>query len=187
VIKKLKEQKEEALSLTALVVKACALAIKEHDIINTVVDGNEIIYKSEINIGVAVDLPGGLAVPVIHHADSKNVKTLSREIAEFSSKARQGTLTQDEMAGGTFTVSNVGMLAVEFFTPIINFPETAIIGVGAVIRLPRYLDETSEILVPRQIMKLSLSYDHRVIDGAPAARFSLRVRDLLQNADSLFV
>jgi pyruvate dehydrogenase E2 component (dihydrolipoamide acetyltransferase) len=185
-MKKLKERKEEKLSLTALIVKACALAIKEHDIINTVVDENEIVYKADINIGVAVDMPGGLAVPVIRNADTKNINTLTREIADFTAKAQQGTLTQADMTGGTFTVSNVGMLGIEFFTPIINYPETAIIGVGTVSRLPRYADDSSEIVVSRHIMKLSLSYDHRVIDGAPAARFSLRVRDLLQNADVLF-
>lgn len=185
-MKKIKERKEEKLSLTALIVKACALAIKDHEIINTVVDGNEIVYKADIHIGVAVDMPGGLSVPVIRNADTKNISALTREIADFTAKAQQGALTQADMTGGTFTVSNVGMLGVEFFTPIINYPETAIMGVGAVSRLPRYLDDSSEIVVSRHIMKLSLTYDHRVIDGAPAARFSLRVRDLLQNADVLF-
>ena len=185
-LKKINERKEEQLSLTALVVKACALAIKEHDIINTVVDENEIVYKANINIGVAVDLPGGLAVPVIHNAETKNINTLSREIADFAAKAQQGALTQADLTGGTFTVSNVGMLGIEIFTPIINYPQTAIMGVGSVRRLPRYLDDTSEIVVSRHIMKLCLTYDHRVIDGAPAARFSLRVRDLLQNADVIF-
>jgi len=184
---KLKERKEEKLSLTALLVKACALAIKEHDIINTVVDGNELVYKADIHIGVAVDMPGGLAVPVIRNADTKNINTLTREIADFAAKARQGAFTHADLTGGTFTVSNVGMLGIEIFTPIINYPQTAIMGVGTVSRLPRYLDDTSEIVVSRHIMKLNLTYDHRVIDGAPAARFSLRVRDFLQDADVLFV
>ena len=179
----LNERKEEELSLTALIVKACALAIKEHDIINTVVDGNELIYKTDIHIGVAVDMPDGLAVPVIRNADTKNINSLTREIADFAAKARQGTFTPYDLTGGTFTVSNVGMLGIELFTPIINYPQTAIMGVGTVRRLPRYLDDTSETVVSRHIMKLCLTYDHRVIDGAPAARFSLRVRDLLQNVD----
>jgi pyruvate dehydrogenase E2 component (dihydrolipoamide acetyltransferase) len=185
-VKTLNERKEEQLSLTALVVKACALAIKEHDIINTVVDGDEIVYKADINIGVAVDMPGGLAVPVIRSADAKDIHTLSREIADFAARARQGALTQADMTGGTFTVSNAGMLGLDSFTPIINYPQTAIMGVGAVRRLPRFLDDSSEIVVARHIMNLCLTYDHRVIDGAPAARFSLRVRDLLQDAGVLF-
>jgi pyruvate dehydrogenase E2 component (dihydrolipoamide acetyltransferase) len=94
-------------------------------------------------------------------------------------------LAQDDLTGGAFTISNAGMLGLEMFTPIINYPQTAIMGVGAVMRLPRYLDDTSEIIVSRYIMKLCLSYDHRVIDGAPAARFSLRVRELLQNPEAL--
>jgi pyruvate dehydrogenase E2 component (dihydrolipoamide acetyltransferase) len=178
-------RKDVGLSLTALVVKACALAIKDHDIINTVVDGEEIIYKAGIHVGVAVDVPGGLVVPVIRAADTKDIPTLSREIADLAAKARQGALSQDDLTGGTFTVSNAGMLGLEIFTPIINFPQTAIMGVGAVARLPRYLDDTSNTIVSRYIMKLCLTYDHRVIDGAPAARFSLRVRDLLQNPEEL--
>jgi len=186
-VKALNDRKEEGFSLTALIVKACALAIKEHDIVNTVVDGNEIVYKADIHIGVAVDIPGGLVVPVIRNADTKNISTLTREIADFTAKAQQGALTQADLTGGTFTISNAGMLGLEMFTPIINYPQTAIMGVGAVLRLPRFLDETSDTIVSRHIMKLCLTYDHRVIDGAPAARFSLRVRDLLQNPEELFL
>jgi pyruvate dehydrogenase E2 component (dihydrolipoamide acetyltransferase) len=182
----LKRRKEEKLSLTALIVKACALAIKENEIINTVVDGNEIIYKAAINISVAIDITGGLTVPVLRNADAKNITSLTRELADLAEKARQGTLTQDELSGGTFTVSNVGMVGIEIFTPIINYPQTAIMGVGTVTRLPRFADDTSEAIVSRNIMKLSLTYDHRVIDGAPAARFSLKVREYLQNPSVLF-
>ena len=173
--------------MTALVVKACAIAIKEHEIINTVMDKNDIVYKADINIGVAIDVPGGLVVPVIHNADTKDVATLTREIADFSVKANEGGLTQGDFTGGTFTVTNVGMLGVEFFTPIINYPQTAIMGIGAIRRLPRYLDKTSDTVEARHIMNLCLTYDHRVIDGAPAARFSLLVRDLLESADSIFI
>ena len=179
------QRKEEGLSLTALIVRACALAIKEHDIINTVADGDDIIYKAEIHIGVAVDVPGGLVVPVIRNAGTKNIQTLTREIADFAARARQGILSQEDLTGGTFTISNAGMLGLESFTPLINYPQTAIMGVGAVLRLPRFLDDGSDSVVPRYIMKLCLTYDHRVIDGAPAARFSLRVRELLQNPEVL--
>ncbi len=184
-MKMLEDRKDEGISFTALIVKACALAIQEHDIINTVADGDDILYKAAIHIGVAVDVPGGLVVPVIRNAGTKHIQTLSREIADFAARARQGLLSQDELSGGTFTVSNAGMLGLESFTPIINYPQTAILGVGAVLRLPRFLDDSSDIVVSRYIMKLCLSYDHRVIDGAPAARFSLRVRELLQNPEEL--
>ncbi|MDO9547297.1 MAG: dihydrolipoamide acetyltransferase family protein [Pelolinea sp.] len=186
VMEKLHERKDEKLSLTSLLVKACALAIKDHEIINTELDGDYIIYKADIHIGFAVDVPGGLVVPVIRSADTKNITTLSREIGEFTVKANQNALTQADLTGGTFTVSNVGMLAVDSFTPILNYPQTAIMGVGSVKRLPRFLDNSSDKVVSRYIMNLCLTYDHRVIDGAPAARFSLQVRDLLQNADIIF-
>jgi pyruvate dehydrogenase E2 component (dihydrolipoamide acetyltransferase) len=185
-MEKLNGWKVEKPSLTALIIKACASAIKEHDIINTVVDGDEIVYKADINIGFAVDVTGGLVVPVIRNADTKNINILTQEVTDLATKARQGALTQADLTGGTFTVSNVGMLGIEIFTPIINYPQTAIMGVGSVSRLPRYIDDTSDIVVSRYIMKLSLTYDHRVIDGAPAARFSLCVRDLLQAVDVPF-
>jgi pyruvate/2-oxoglutarate dehydrogenase complex dihydrolipoamide acyltransferase (E2) component len=181
----LAQKKENGLSITALVVKACALAIQEHDIINTVVDGDDIIFRAGIHIGVAVDIPGGLVVPVLRDANTRDIYTLAEEIADFAARGRQGVLSQDDLSGGTFTISNAGMLGLEIFTPIINYPETAIMGIGSVMRLPRFLDDTSATVVSRFIMKLCLSYDHRVIDGAPAARFSLRVRDLLQNPEAL--
>jgi len=185
-ISKIHSSKEEKISLSALVVKACALAIQEFDIVNTIVDGDDIIYKAEINIGVAVDIPIGLVVPVIHQANTKNLLALTREIETFAEKASAGSLSKDEMSGGTFTVTNIGMLAVTSFTPIINYPQTAIMGVGSIRRMPRYLDDDTEKIEPRNIMNLCLSYDHRVIDGAPAARFSMFVRNLLENPDVLF-
>lgn len=186
VMEKLDKRKNEKLSLTALVVKACALAIKDHEIINTELDGDFINYKADIHIGFAVDVPGGLVVPVIRNADTKNIIAISSEIGEFTVKANQGVLTQADLSGGTFTVSNVGMLAVDSFTPILNHPQTAIMGVGSIKRLPRFMDKNSDKVVSCYIMNLCLTYDHRVIDGAPAARFSLQVRDLLQNADIIF-
>jgi len=168
-------------SATAVIIKACAAALSEHEIVNAFIDGEEIVYHGEIDIGCAIDVPNGLLVPVIRGADKKDVFAITAEIADFAERGQRGALTGAEMSGGTFTVSNVGMFGVEIFTPIINHPQAAIMGVGAIARLPRYLDDSSEILVPRSIMKLSLTYDHRIVDGAPAARFSLRVRELLEN------
>ncbi len=181
----LKAMKDEGKkpSVTAVIVKACALALREFEIINTSLNeaSDEIIFRSEVNISCAVDIPGGLVVPVVRKADTKDLLVISQEIADFSSKAQMGRLTNEEMKNGTFTVSNVGMLDVDFFTPIINYPQTAILGAGTVRTLPRYADEACEILAPRKIMMLSLTYDHRVIDGAPASRFLRRVKVLLQD------
>ena len=177
-----KKKKDGAyVSVTAAIIKACATALREHAIVNASLDGEEIVFHEEINIGCAVDLPGGLAVPVIRNADGKDVYRISSEIAGFAGRGRQGALTNADMAGGTFTVTNVGALGVEMFTPIIRYPQAAIMGVGAIMRLPRYPDDSSETLAPRMIVKLCLTYDHRIIDGAPAARFSRDVRDLLEN------
>jgi len=123
---------------------------------------------------------------VIRQADQKDVFAITEEIMSFAKRGQNGELTNSDMSGGTFTVSSVGMLGVEIFTPIINYPQAAIMGVGAIARLPRYLDSASEIPVPRHIMKLSLTYDHRIVDGAPAARYSLKVRELLENPILLF-
>jgi len=175
------KKKGQKVSATALVIKACALALREFEIINASLDGDEIVYHGDIHVGCAVDVPKGLVVPVIRHADQKDLTAIADEIVGFAERGQRGAITAADAAGGTFTVSNVGMLGVEFFTPVINYPQAAIMGMGTIARLPRYLDETSEIAVPRHIMKLGLSYDHRIVDGAPAARFSLRVRELLEN------
>jgi len=186
-IKKLGEIKKtgQKVSVTAFIVKACALALREHEIVNASLEVDEIVFHDEINVGCAVDVPNGLVVPVVREADKKDVGAISDEIAGFMERGRRSALTSAETAGGTFTVSNVGMLGVEIFTPIINYPQAAIMGVGAIARLPRYLEVDSEILVPRHILKLSLTYDHRIVDGAPAARFSLKVRELLENPAEL--
>jgi len=182
-LRKLAEHKKKGhtISVTAAIIKTCAIALSEHEIVNASIEGNDIVYHGEVNIGCAVDVSNGLVVPVVRNADKKDVLAISEEVSEFAKHAQQGTLSGSDMSGGTFTVSNVGMLGVEVFTPIINYPQVAIMGVGTITKLPRYLDVTSEILVPRNIMKLSLTYDHRIVDGAPAARFSLRVRELLEN------
>jgi pyruvate dehydrogenase E2 component (dihydrolipoamide acetyltransferase) len=186
----LKTMKDEGrkISVTAAIVRACALALRGHAIINTVLDdaADEIVFKGEVNISCAVDMPGGLAVPVIMNADVKGIEDISFEIAGFAERARTGRLTNQEMRNGTFTVSNVGMLDIDFFTPIINFPQAAILGIGAIRTLPRYMDDACEKLQPRRIMMIGLTYDHRVIDGAPASEFLKSVKALLQDCTGLF-
>ena len=181
------KNEDKKVSVTALIIKAAAYALREYRIVNTVYneDPGEIIYKGEVNISCAVDLPEGLAVPVIMNADKKNIFDISNEIAGFAQKGREGALTNNDMEHGTFTVSNVGMFDILAFTPIINYPQAAILGVGAVRTLPKYMDGGFTVMAPRKIVQLALTYDHRVIDGAPAARFLQRVKALLQEPQKL--
>ncbi len=185
----MKKQKADGkrISVTALIIKAAAHALREHEIVNTAYQesSEEIIYRGDVNISCAVDLSEGLAVPVVMHADARDVYEITADIDGFAQKGKEGKITNDEMKNGTFTVSNVGMLDVLTFTPIINYPQTAILGVGAVRTLPRYVDEACAKIEPRKIMQLAITYDHRVIDGAPAGRFLQSVRALLEKPEQL--
>ncbi len=158
------------LTLTAIAVKVCATALKRFPQFNTSVDltAEEIVFKKYINIGIAVDTDRGLLVPVIRDADTKSIMQLSVELAQLSERARSRKLTLEEMQGGTFSISNLGGIGGTFFTPIVNAPEVAILGISRARMEPVY--ESSQF-VPRLMLPLSLSYDHRVIDGADGARF----------------
>ncbi len=170
-------------SITALVVKAAAKALEEHRELNSSVVGDKIIVYDEINVGVAVSIPDGLVVPVIRDANKKDIMQITREIEELASKARsEEGLSPEDVSGGTFTVSNLGAEGVEIFTPIINPPQSAILGVGAILPTP-VGGETGIELRPR--MALCLVFDHRVVDGVPAARFLRRVVELLENPEGL--
>ncbi|HHY39449.1 MAG TPA: 2-oxo acid dehydrogenase subunit E2 [Clostridia bacterium] len=172
------------LSPTDFIVKAAALALSAHPNVNVSFTGAEIVKKTEINIGVAVDLGQGLIVPVVRNADKKGVVAISKEIKSLVEKARNGRLSPDDVTGGTFTVSNLGMFGVDAFTPVLNPPESAILGVGRIVKKPVYVGED---LLPRHVMVLSLTTDHRVIDGAPAARFLLTLRELLEDPEMLLL
>ncbi len=177
------KQQGKNISMTAVIIKACAIALSQHEIINTSIDESrdEIIFKKAINISCAVDMPTGLAVPVIRDADKKDVFAITAKVRDFAQRGQEGKLTNEDMSGGTFTVSNVGMLDVCYFTPIINYPQTAILGVGNVTVQPRYVDAECTKIEPRKVMVIGITYDHRVIDGAPASKFLQAVRDALQN------
>jgi len=165
------------VSYTAILVRAVASALVEHTIINSSLDGNEIKIFEEANVGVAVATPNGLVVPVVRNADRKSLQDIDRAIGEMTAKAKQGKLTREEVSGGTFTITNLGMYGVEFFTPIINPPEAAILGVGKISEKPVVFE--GKIVVRRLIM-LSLSYDHRIVDGAPAAEFLRKVKERVE-------
>jgi pyruvate dehydrogenase E2 component (dihydrolipoamide acetyltransferase) len=136
------------------------------------------VLKKYIHLGVAVDTPRGLVVPVIRDADQKSVTELARELNAAAARARDGKLAMDEMKGGTFTITNLGGIGGTSFTPIVNWPEVAILGLSRSRLQPAIRDGQC---VPRLLLPLSLSYDHRVIDGADGARFARLVADLLEN------
>jgi pyruvate dehydrogenase E2 component (dihydrolipoamide acetyltransferase) len=151
-------------------VKVLATAVKQFPQFNASIDPErgEIVYKKYVNIGVAVDTDRGLLVPVIRNADHKNITTIAVELNELAAKARERKLTLEEMSGGGMSISNLGGIGGTYFTPIVNWPEVAILGVSRGAKEPVYRDNGFE---PRQMLPLSLSYDHRVIDGADAIRF----------------
>ena len=168
------------LTPTAIILKVVAGALKRFPQFNTSVDmaQGEIVYKKYVNIGVAVDTEHGLLVPVIRHVDTKNLIELSIELTQLAQKTRDRQLTLEEMQGGCFTISNLGGIGGTGFTPIVNAPEVAILGVARSRVEPVYIDGQ---FAPRTLMPLSLSYDHRVIDGADAARFLRWVAEALEN------
>lgn len=168
------------LTVTAILLKVIAAALTKFPQFNASVDmGNKsIIYKKYINIGIAVDTEKGLLVPVIKNVDKKNILQLSVELSEISKKARDKKITVDDLQGGNFSISNLGGIGGTYFTPIVNSPEVAILGVSRGSYEPVYKDGE---FVPRLLLPLSLSYDHRVIDGADAARFIRWVSEALEN------
>jgi pyruvate dehydrogenase E2 component (dihydrolipoamide acetyltransferase) len=174
------EQKGVKVTPLAFLVKACCHALREHPRFNASLhaDKRNLIVKQYINIGMAVDTPEGLVVPVIRDADKKSIWQLSAEIAELSEKARIKKLAMDDLQGGTFSISSLGALGGTGFTPIVNAPEVAILGVSKLQTKPVW--EGSEFQ-PRKILPLSLSYDHRVINGADGGRFMLYLTSILSD------
>jgi pyruvate dehydrogenase E2 component (dihydrolipoamide acetyltransferase) len=174
------EKKGVKLTVTSFVLKAVANALKKHKIVNSSVDdvNKEIIFKDYVHLGVAVDTEQGLLVPVIRDADKKNLFDLSVSLFELAEKTRQKKISIEEMQGGTFTISNLGIIGGGHFTPIINKPEVAILGIGKGLIKPVYQGTK---LQPRNMMPLALSYDHRVVDGADGGRFMQELIQQLQN------
>jgi pyruvate dehydrogenase E2 component (dihydrolipoamide acetyltransferase) len=173
---KLKEQNLE-VTLTDLIAKAVAMALEEHPLLNSIWLDDEILIPNEINLGIAVADREGLVVPVIKNADKKSLREISEARRDIVKRVDEGKLSPDEASGSTFTISNLGMYGVQFFTPIINWPENAIIGVGRITEKAAVIN--GKILI-RSILPLSLSFDHRVIDGAPASIFLTRVKELIE-------
>jgi len=176
---------KDEVSITDLLVKAVARALEMKPKLNATLDGEEIKVLKDINIGVAVALPDGLIVPVVRNANQKSLYQVSKEIKDLAKRARKNKLEPDEMTGGTFTITNLGAYgSVDWFTPIINQPESAILGVGRTVEKPVVVDGQ---IVIRPMMGLSLAFDHRVIDGAPAAEFLKVLIDLIENPHKIFI
>jgi len=172
------EKAKTRLSYTDILVKAVAKALRDHPMVNSILEGEQIRLMDEINIGIAVALEEGLIVPVIREADKKSLFEIAASRKELVEKARQGKLTTRETAGGTFTISNLGMFAVDTFAPVINPPESAILGVGRIVKKPVVVNDQITI---RSVMTLTLVFDHRVMDGAQAARFLQSINKILGN------
>ncbi len=168
------------LTMTSILVKVCAAALKRFPDFNASIDvaKSEIVHKKYYNIGIAVDTDRGLLVPVLRNVDRKNLVVLSIEVTQLAEKARSKRITPDEMEGGNFTISNLGGIGGTSFTPIVNAPEVAILGVSRSVMKPVFANGAFE---PRLMLPLSLSYDHRLIDGAAAARFLRWVCEALED------
>ncbi len=167
-------------SFTDMVVRFVALALREHSVLNATFGESELVLHEQINIGVAVDSERGLLAPVVRDADTKSVRAIAEESSRLINQARDGTINIGDLTGGTFTVSNLGMFEIDAFTPIINLPEAAVLGMGRMIARPVVTDEESGAIEVRKMMALSLTFDHRVVDGAPAARFLQRVKHMIE-------
>jgi pyruvate dehydrogenase E2 component (dihydrolipoamide acetyltransferase) len=183
-----KDYNAQGVKLTTMpfLIKAAAVALRQHPIVNASVsdDGDEIIYKEYVNIGIAVDTDRGLVVPVLRDADRKNIPQIARGLSQLAELARSGKFGIDDLRGGTFTISNLGAIGGTYSTPIINPPEAAILLAGRSRMAPLFIDGAFQ---PRLLMPLSITYDHRIVDGAAAARFLNDVKGYLANPGRLLL
>jgi pyruvate dehydrogenase E2 component (dihydrolipoamide acetyltransferase) len=173
-------QQQYGISLTFLpfIVRAATVALREYPIVNASIDGANIVYHRDLNIGIAVALDGGLIVPVIRNADERNIVGLQRAIADLAARARSRQLRPDEVQGGTFSITNFGSFGSLFATPVINQPQVAILGIGSVTKEPIVVDDAIAI---RSVAYLALTFDHRLIDGALGDQFTAKVKSVLEN------
>ena len=172
------------LGFMAFFVKACALAAKDVPSVNASLEGDEIVYHDYLDVSVAVSAPKGLVVPVVRNADRMSFAEIEKTIAEYGKKAKEGTLTVDEMSGGTFTISNGGVFGSLLSTPIINPPQSAVLGMHRIEERPVVKDGQ---IVARPMMYLALSYDHRIIDGREAVTFLVRVKEAIEDPTRLLI
>ena len=163
-----------------LFAKLVAVALGEFPDLNASLTDGGIVRHESVHLGVAVDTERGLLVPVIRDAHAKSVQIIAAESARLIGQARAGKISLDDLKGGTFTITNLGMYDIDAFTPIINLPESAILGIGRIVARPIVIDEEAETVAVRKMVALSLTFDHRVVDGAPAARFLKRIKQFVE-------
>jgi len=167
-----------SLTFLPFVARAAAAALRQFPIVNASIEGTNILYHNEVNVGIAVALENGLIVPVIRNADEKNIVGLQRSIVDLAARARSRQLKPDEVQGGTFSITNFGSFGSVFATPVINQPQVAILGVGSVEKEPVVIDDAIAI---RSVCYLALTFDHRLIDGALGDQFTGHVKHILEN------
>jgi pyruvate dehydrogenase E2 component (dihydrolipoamide acetyltransferase) len=176
------------LTVLAFVAEAAVHALAQHPIVNARLDADAgtVTYGTEVNLGIAVDTAEGLVVPVLRRAEDLSVGGLARRIADLAVRSRNGGLTADDLSGGTFTVTNTGSRGALFDTPILNLPESAILGLGALVRRPVVMSgpDGEDRIAVRSMAYLALTYDHRLVDGADAARYLGSVKERLERAGS---
>jgi len=165
------------LTFLPFVARAATAALRQFPVVNASIDGTNVIYHRDVNLGIAVALDNGLIVPVIRNADEKNIVGLQRSIVDLSTRARSRQLRPDEVQGGTFSITNFGSFGSVFATPVINQPQVAILGVGSVTKEPVVVDDAIAI---RSMMYLALTFDHRLIDGALADQFTAKAKSVLE-------
>ena len=172
------------LGFMAFFVKACALAAKDVPSVNASLEGDEIVYHDYLDVSVAVSAPKGLVVPVVRNADRMSFAEIEKTIADYGKRAKEGTLTVDDMSGGTFTISNGGVFGSLLSTPIINPPQSAVLGMHRIEERPVVKDGQ---IVARPMMYLALSYDHRIIDGREAVLFLVRIKECIEDPERLLL
>ena len=172
------------LSYMPFFAKAAAMALKAYPVVNAHIDGESIVYKRYVNLGIAVASEAGLVVPVLRDAHALGIVGLGRAVAEVAARARDGKLTLDDLTGGTFTITNGGVFGSLLSTPIINYPQSAILGLHKMQDRPVVIGGRVEV---RSMMYVALSYDHRIIDGQQAVQFLVRVKELIEEPASMLL
>lgn len=185
-VKLLARQEDIKLTYLPFIIKAVITALKAHPMMNSSLDDerSEIIVKKDIHMGIAVDTPSGLMVPVVRHSDTMSILELAKAVDELNQGAQEKTLTLDQIKGSTFTITNYGAFGSSFGVPVINYPEAAILGIGMIVKKPVVIDD--EIVI-QHVLPLSMSFDHRIVDGADAGRFMATLKNLLINPDLLLL
>lgn len=181
---KFKEKYEVGLGFMSFFTKACCVALQEWPAVNAQIDGEEMVFSNFCDVSIAVSAPKGLVVPVIRNAESMSFVEIEKEIIRLANRARESKLSIEEMQGGTFTITNGGVFGSMMSTPIINSPQSAILGMHNIVQRP--VAENGEVVI-RPMMYVALSYDHRIIDGRESVSFLVRVKELLEDPTRLLL